>query len=95
MSKPEYIQFCNWIHLLELQASKGDMDGEKIRNIKQTLLVDLVGSDRKSAALESQNGAKAGTRRCQGAVRRRDPDLAGFRDRLGEDSTTTGLLPAE
>ena len=50
--KPECVQFCNRIHLLELQAGKGDMDEEKARKIKRTLLVELARSGRKSAAHE-------------------------------------------
>ena len=54
VTKPEYARFCNQIHLLELQASKEDMDKEKARRIKQTLLADLDGSGRKSAAARTQ-----------------------------------------
>ena len=50
VSKPEYVQFCNRVHLLELQVSKGDTIEEKARRIKQTLLANLAGSGRKSAA---------------------------------------------
>ena len=52
MSKPEYVQFCNRIHLLELQPGKGDMDEDKARKTKQTLLVVLARNGRKSAAYE-------------------------------------------
>ena len=36
VTKPEHAQFCNQIHLLELQASKGDMDGGRRRQEGQT-----------------------------------------------------------
>ena len=76
VSKPEYIQFCNRICLLELQASKGDMDKEEVMRIKQTLLASLAGSRRKSAAHQRpKRRTKARTRRCQGATRRPSPRL--------------------
>ena len=31
VTKPEYVEYRNQIHLLELQASKGDMNGEETR----------------------------------------------------------------
>ena len=40
MTKPEYVCFCNKIHLLDIQASKGDMDGEEARKAKQDLMMD-------------------------------------------------------
>ena len=43
VTKPEYVKFCNQIHLLELQANEGDEDGEEARKAKQNLMMDLVG----------------------------------------------------
>ena len=31
VAKPEYVRFCNQIHLIDLQANKGDTDGEEAR----------------------------------------------------------------
>ena len=47
MTKPEYAHFRNQVYLLELQASKEDMDGDEARRVRRTLLADLVGSVRK------------------------------------------------
>ena len=44
VTKPEYVRFCNQIHLLDLQANKGDKDGEEARKAKQDLVAELVGS---------------------------------------------------
>ena len=78
MTKLEYVKFRNQIHLLELQASKGDMDGEEARRARQTLLADLVGSGRKGAARKIPEWrTRARTRRCRGAFRR--PSVPGPR----------------
>ena len=42
MTKPEYVEFCNQIHLLDFQANKGDGDWEATRKTKN-FVVDLVG----------------------------------------------------
>ena len=39
--KPEYVRFCNQIHLLDLQA-KGDKDSEETKRAKQDLMTELV-----------------------------------------------------
>ena len=52
MTKPEYVQFCNRIHLLDLRASKGDMDREEAGRARQTLMAELAGSGTKGAARE-------------------------------------------
>ena len=44
MTKPEYVRFCNQIHLLDLQANKGGKDGEATKKAKQDLVIDLVRS---------------------------------------------------
>ena len=78
MTKAEYVQFCNQIHLLDLQASKGGMGKEEARRIRQTLLADLAGSGRKSATHERpKRRRRARTRRCQSAARR--PSVPGPR----------------
>ena len=35
VTKPEYAQFCNQIHLPELQASKRDMGGEEAMRVRR------------------------------------------------------------
>lgn len=52
VTKPEYVWFCNRIHLLDLQASKASMERENARRAKQTLMADLIGSETKSATLD-------------------------------------------
>ena len=44
VTKPEYVRFCNQIHLIDLQANKGDKDGDEARKAKQDLVAELVGS---------------------------------------------------
>ena len=78
MTKPDYVKFRNQIHLLELQASKGDMDGEEARRAIQTLLADLAESGRKGAAHKRPEWrTRARTRRFRGAARR--PSVLGPR----------------
>ena len=85
--------------LLELQASKGDMDREEARRVRRTLLAGLVGSGRKAQHTREQNGAQGhgqgGARVLPEGPLSRDPGLAGFQDRPEEDNTTAGLHPAE
>ena len=44
VTKPDYVRFCIQIHLLDLQANKGDKDGEEASKAKQDLVAELVGS---------------------------------------------------
>ena len=79
VTKPEYVKFRNQIHLLELQASKGDVDEEEARRVGQTLLADLVvGNGGKGAAHKRPEWCtRARKRRCRGAARR--PSVPGPR----------------
>ena len=100
MNKPEYVQFCNRIHLLDLQVSKGDMDGGVARRDRQALLADLVGSRTKSVAhKKSKQHTGEQTRRTRGLTRRPSstdpPDQADSQDLPGEDNTAAGSSPVE
>ena len=78
MSKPEYVQFCNQIHLLDLQVSKGDMDGGVARRARQALLVDLVGCRAKSAA-HKEPKQRTGAQTIRSRAPARMPPSTGYR----------------
>ena len=78
VSKPEYVQFCNQIHLLDLQVSKGDMDGGVARRARQALLVDLVGCRAKSAA-HKEPKQRTGAQTIRSRAPARMPPSTGYR----------------
>ena len=71
-TKPEYIRFCNHIHLLDLQANKGDKDREEARKAKQDLMAELVGA-KQQIELKTNHSNEKGSRLGDGKPLPRSP----------------------
>ena len=87
VTKPEYVQFYNRIYLLDLRASKKDMDGEEARRTRQKVLADLAESGTKNAAHMEAPAP------CQRAHRPRTKAYQARETGLEEDNATAGSLP--
>ena len=92
MTKPEYVRFCNQIHLLDLQANKGDKDGEEARKAKQDLVAELVGSKAANRARDKSQQRKGQQARRRQASPRKPSAAAPRTGRLPRPEAGDGRI---